>query len=86
ERPTKLVNAGFGMMVITVAMMVGMRHLLRAAYLKDYANLGALQVQPQVGVIAIFLVLFVGGLATVGYMLALLVKASKKKTQTVAVG
>ncbi|HEX8926152.1 MAG TPA: hypothetical protein VF786_10195, partial [Terriglobales bacterium] len=82
ERPTKLVNAGFGMMVITVAMMVGMRHLLRAAYLKDYANLGALQVKPQIGVIAIFLVLFVAGLATVGYMLALLVKASKKKTQT----
>lgn len=83
ERPTKLVNAGFGMMVITLALMVGMRHLLRAAYLKDYANLGALQVQPQVGVIAIFLVLFVGGLATVGYMLALLVRSSKKKAQTV---
>jgi len=84
ERPTKLVNAGFGMMVITLTLMVGMRHLLRAAYLKDYANLSALQVQPQVGVIAIFLVLFVGGLVTVGYMLALLVRSSKDKTRTVA--
>jgi len=71
-------------MVITLTLMVGMRHLLRAAYLKDYANLSALQVQPQVGVIAIFLVLFVGGLVTVGYMLALLVRSSKDKTRTVA--
>jgi hypothetical protein len=71
-------------MVITLAMMVGMRHLLRAAYLKDYANLGALQVQPQTGVIAIFLVLFVAGLATVAYMLALLVRSSKKQPRAVA--
>ena len=84
ERPTKLVNAGFGFVVVTLALMVGMRHMLRAAYLTDYANLGALQVQPQVGVIAIFLVLFVAGLATVGYMLALLARVSKRKAQMVA--
>ena len=50
-------------------MILCLRYLLRIAYLKPYANLGALAVQPQIGVIALFLLLFVGGLATGGYML-----------------
>ena len=76
-RPGAMVHAGFGLTMLTLFLMVCQRFLLRVAYLKPYANLGALTVHPQVGVIAIFLLLFVGGLATVGYMLALAVKGGK---------
>ncbi len=68
ERPTKLVHAGFGMTVVTVALMVSIRHLLRQAYLKPYLDAQNLVVHPQWSVIAIFLVLFVGGLATIAWM------------------
>jgi len=69
--------AGMGMMAITVALMVGMRHMLRLTCLADYADLGALKIQPQSGVIALFLALFILGLATVGYMLGLLFRAGR---------
>jgi hypothetical protein len=66
---------GFGVSLLTLFLMVCLRYLLRLAYLKPYANLGALSVRPQVGVIALFLVLFFGGLATVGYMLWLMARS-----------
>ncbi len=68
ERPTKLVHVGFEMVVMTVGFMVGMRHMLRQFYLKPYLDGQALQVQPQWSVIAIFVVLFVGGLAVIAWM------------------
>jgi len=67
ERPTALVHAGFGTTVITLTLMVTMRHLLRQAYLKPYME--AVKVEPQTGVILLFLALFVGGIFTVVYML-----------------
>jgi hypothetical protein len=76
-RPGALVHAGFGLTLLTLFLMVCLRFLLRVAYLRPYANLGALAVHSQVGVIALFLLLFVGGLATVGYMLALVAKGGK---------
>lgn len=79
EKPTKLVHAGFGMSLVTLFLMVCLRYLLRVAYLKPYANLGELAVRPQTGVIVLFLVLFVGGLATVGYMLWLVTKSRKAR-------
>jgi hypothetical protein len=79
-RPGALVHAGFGFVLLTLFLMVCLRFLLRVAYLKPYANLGALAVRPQIGVIAIFLLLFVGGLATVGYMLALVARSGKAHT------
>ena len=57
------------MTVVTVSLMVGIRHLLRQAYLKPYLDAQNLAVQPQWSVIALFLVLFVGGLATIAWML-----------------
>jgi hypothetical protein len=79
-RPGAMVHAGFGLTMLTLFLMVCLRFLLRVAYLKPYANLGALAVHPQVGVIVIFLLLFVGGLATVGYMLALVARSGKAHT------
>jgi hypothetical protein len=75
EKPGPLVHVGFGVSLLTLFLMVCLRYLLRLAYLKPYANLGALSVRPQVGVIALFLVLFFGGLATVGYMLWLMARS-----------
>ncbi|MDR3764416.1 MAG: hypothetical protein P4M01_10000 [Acidobacteriota bacterium] len=77
EKPSALVNAGFGCVLATLFLMVCLRYLLRLAYLKPYAHLDALAMRPQWGVIALFLVLFVGGLATVGYMLWLVARGRK---------
>jgi hypothetical protein len=76
-RPSSMVHAGFGLTLLTLFLMVCLRYLLRVAYLRPYANLGALAVRPQIGVIVLFLLLFVGGLATVGYMLALVARSEK---------
>jgi hypothetical protein len=69
ERPTTLVHAGFGAALVTVGLMVTMRHLLRQAYLKPYLQQEAVKVVPQTGVIILFLTLFAGGILTIVYML-----------------
>ncbi|PSH04524.1 MAG: hypothetical protein CXZ00_06810 [Acidobacteria bacterium] len=79
EKNNAMVHAGFGMSLVTLFLMVCLRYLLRMIYLKPYANLGALAVSPQNGVIALFMVLFLGGLATVGYMLRLVARSGKTR-------
>jgi hypothetical protein len=76
-RPQPMVHAGFALAMVTLFLMVCLRFVLRVEYLQPYANLGALEVKPQLGFIVIFLVLFVAGLATVGYMLWLVARSSK---------
>jgi hypothetical protein len=75
--PGSLVHAGFAMTMVTLFLMVCLRYLLRSAHLKPYLKLETVAVAPQVGVIALFLLLFVGGLATVGYMLWLVARSRK---------
>ena len=81
-RPAPMVQAGFGASLLTVFMMVCLRYLLRIEYLRPYADLSALAVKPQVGVIVLFLLLFVGGLVTVGYMLWLVARSGKAAVGT----
>jgi hypothetical protein len=81
EKPGPLVHAGFGVSLITLFLMVCLRYLLRLAYLKPYVRLGALAVRPQVGVIVLFVFLFVGGLATVGYMLWLVARSRNARVR-----
>jgi hypothetical protein len=83
-KPSALVHVGFAMSLVTLFLMVCLRYLLRLAYLKPYVNLGALAVRPQIGVIVLFLLLFVGGLATVGYMLWLVARSGKARVPAVA--
>jgi hypothetical protein len=83
-RPAAMVQSGFGASLVTLFMMVCLRYLLRVEYLKPYADLSALAVKPQVGVIVLFLLLFVGGLATVGYMLWLVARSAKPAVREAA--
>jgi hypothetical protein len=53
----------------TISLMAVMRHLVRIARLRPYFDPHTLPVQGQWGVFAIFAVLLLGGLATVGWML-----------------
>ena len=85
-RPAPMVQSGFAAALVTLFMMVSLRYLLRVEYLKPYANLSALAVRPQVGVIVLFLLLFVGGLFTVGYMLRLVARSGKASVDEVATG
>jgi hypothetical protein len=84
ERPGPMVHAGFGLSLLTLFLMVCLRHLLRLEYLRPYSDLGALNIHPQTGVIALFLVLFIGGLATVGYMLRLVTRSAHASSEATA--
>jgi len=64
--------------LITMALMVLVRDRVRAEYLAPYFRPGDLAVAPQWGVIVLFLVLFVGGLATVYWMLRKLAAARRR--------
>jgi hypothetical protein len=57
------------MVLVTVALMVVMRDMVRTASLNPYFQLSRLQVSPQTGVIIVFLLTFAGGLATLVWML-----------------
>lgn len=84
ERPGAMVNAGFGMSLVTLFLMVCLRHLLRLAFLRPYLNLETVAVKSQVGVIALFIVLFIGGLVTVGYMLMLVARGARARAAVAA--
>jgi hypothetical protein len=77
-RPARFVHAGFGLTIVNIALMVVMRQMVRTAYLHPYAQIESLATAPQTGIILLFFVLFVAGLATVGYILRLLARAKKQ--------
>jgi len=62
---------------LAAAVMVYVRDMVRSAYLAPYFRPETLPVAPQWSVIGIFLVLFVGGLATLYWMLAKLAAARR---------
>jgi hypothetical protein len=64
-------------LVGTVLVMVGMRDLVRMAYLKPYFHPSNLEVTTQYGSLALFLVSFAAGLGAVAYMVSLYRKAGE---------
>lgn len=80
-RPAPFVNSGFALTLVTVTLMVIMRQMLRSAFLHPYARPESLKVVPQTGIILLFFTLFVIGLATVAYMVRLLMKSEKKNSK-----
>ena len=64
-------------LVITVLLMVVTRHNLRSLYLDGKFDLNSLQMSPQYGVMALFLVILVIGLVLVWYMLQALKEAQE---------
>lgn len=79
KKPGPLVHAGFGMVIITVALMVVMRDMVRTAYLQPYFQISRLQVSPQVGIIVVFLLTFIGGLATLVWMLRKVAQGKRRQ-------
>lgn len=75
KQPVRQALIGIGTGVLTVAVMVVMRDIVRNAYLAPYFRFEQLRVAPQWGVIALFVVVFVAGLATLAYMLRAAFKA-----------
>lgn len=68
-----------GLLGGTVVLMVVNRALLRAEYLRGFFTVKDLEVAPQYGVLALFLVVFAVGLVAVGYMLKAASAASRKE-------
>lgn len=69
---------------LAAAVMVFVRDMVRNEYLQPYFNPANLPVAPQWSVIALFIVLFIGGLATLGWMLAKLAAARRLASQAAA--
>lgn len=74
-KPGALVHAGFGCTLLTLGLMVGLRQMVRTAYLAPHFDPAGLQVSPQTGVIVLFLVTFVTGLGAVGWMVGKVARA-----------
>ena len=55
--------------LLTLIVMLGIRQLVRGAYVAPFVQLSAMPVKPQWSVITLFVLLFVGGLATLYVML-----------------
>ncbi len=78
ENPGPLVHAGFGCAVLVLALMVGLRQMVRTAYLAPHFDPAGLPVSSQTGVILLFFVTFVAGLAILGYMVLKVARASRQ--------
>lgn len=68
-----------GHAVGTVVLMVITRHMLRGIYLADHFRTESLELVPQYGILALFLIIFVVGLGVVAYMLHMALTAGKKE-------
>lgn len=77
-KPIAKIMIGKTFLLLTIVMMVLMRHELREAYLAPYINWDSVQVDPQWEIIAIFAILLVSGLITVIWMLK---KSFSKKSE-----
>lgn len=69
KKPERQAMVGIASAVLTVAVMILIRDAVRTGYLSNVFSPEQLQVNPQWSVIAIFLVLFVAGLATLYWMI-----------------
>jgi hypothetical protein len=69
KSPKRQLVIGIGCGLLTVAVMIVMRDVLRNLALAPNFNLNHLPVAPQWGIILLFVILFVAGLATLYYML-----------------
>ncbi|MFZ3191066.1 MAG: hypothetical protein WBW02_08210 [Candidatus Sulfotelmatobacter sp.] len=79
KSPKRQQVIGVGCGLLTVAAMVGMRDSLRNLALAPYFSLNRLPVSPQSGIVLLFVVLFVAGLATLYYMLRKVAIASRMR-------
>lgn len=63
----------------TIIMMVITRANLRALYLEKFFSFDSLQLVPQYGVMILFFIIFVTGLAIVGYLLKIAYQANERR-------
>ena len=82
KSPKRQLVIGVSCGLLTVAVMVVMRDVLRNLALAPYFNPSQLPVAPQWGIIVLFLVLFVAGLATLFYMLHKVAIATRMQAHT----
>lgn len=84
KSPVRQAVIGIGGGVLTVAVMVVMRDILRNASIARDFRVEQLPVAPQWGVIGLFLVVFLAGLATLFYTLRALARAPEAATAALA--
>lgn len=67
-----------GAAIFTVVVMVVIRDMVRAAYLKPYFSLSDLKVEPQYSPMILFMVTLITGIGLIGYMLRLVTKRKQE--------
>ena len=80
KSPKRQVVIGVSCGLLTVVVMIAMRDLLRNFALAPYFSPNQLPVAPQWSIIGLFVLLFVAGLGTLGYMLRKVALATGKIT------
>jgi hypothetical protein len=73
--PTWKLITGIVLIALTIICMIIIRDSVRSAYLERYFDAGRFSVDPQTGVIVLFLLLLVCGLGVIGYMIRKVVAA-----------
>jgi hypothetical protein len=73
-RQRNLIRGAMASLLATLLTMIPLRHLVRGFYLGPYVRPQNFPAETQGDVLAIFLVLFVAGLATVGWMILRVVR------------
>jgi len=73
-RQRRLMRGAMASLLTTLLMMIPLRDMTRSLYLAPYVRPQEFPAKTQEGVLAIFLVLFVAGLATVGWMILRVVR------------
>ena len=74
----KLVQFGFGLLILIMLLMVVLRHFLRFIYLEPFFKTGMLEVEPQWGAFLIFLILFIFFMIpSLAWMIKVVLKAEK---------
>ena len=68
SNPAWKVIASMALIVVTIVCMVLIRDIVRSTYLDQYFDASKFSVQPQTGVIILFLLLLLVGLGVIGYM------------------
>lgn len=86
EKPRLHARLAIAATLLTLLVMVAIRQVLRTAYVSSFVKLRDLPANPQWSVIALFLLLFVGGLITVYAMLKKMGPSRKRSATAVSAG
>jgi hypothetical protein len=77
RKQSRLAFIGAGMLLVVLVLMAIMRQEMRTAYLEPFFQLSQLETQPQWGVLTVFIITLLIGLAVVAWLVRVVMTAKK---------